>query len=56
MGAAFRILAPGAPYVQFTYGPKPPLPEESLEKLGLTRGSGPQGLGQPAPRPRLPLP
>jgi phosphatidylethanolamine/phosphatidyl-N-methylethanolamine N-methyltransferase len=35
VGAAFRLLAPGAPYIQFTYGPKPPLPAESLEKLGL---------------------
>lgn len=35
VGAAFRILAPGAPYIQFTYGPKPPLPPDSLEKLGL---------------------
>jgi phosphatidylethanolamine/phosphatidyl-N-methylethanolamine N-methyltransferase len=35
VGAAFRILAPGAPYIQFTYGPKPPLPQESVEKLGL---------------------
>ena len=35
VGAAFRILAPGAPYIQFTYGPKPPMPPDSLEKLGL---------------------
>lgn len=35
VAAAFRVLAPGAPYVQFTYGPKPPLPAESVEKLGL---------------------
>jgi phosphatidylethanolamine/phosphatidyl-N-methylethanolamine N-methyltransferase len=35
VGAAFRILAPGAPYIQFTYGPKPPLPPENMEKLGL---------------------
>jgi phosphatidylethanolamine/phosphatidyl-N-methylethanolamine N-methyltransferase len=35
VGAAFRILAPGAPYIQFTYGPKPPLPPENIEKLGL---------------------
>ncbi|MBA3909084.1 MAG: methyltransferase type 12 [Rhodobacter sp.] len=35
VGAAFRVLAPGAPYIQFTYGPKPPVPPESLEKLGL---------------------
>lgn len=35
VGAAFRVLDPGAPFIQFTYGPKPPLPPESLEKLGL---------------------
>ncbi len=35
VGAAFRILLPGAPYIQFTYGPKPPLPPESMERLGL---------------------
>jgi len=35
VGAAFGILAPGAPYIQFTYGSKPPLPPESLEKLRL---------------------
>jgi phosphatidylethanolamine/phosphatidyl-N-methylethanolamine N-methyltransferase len=40
LGAAFRILAPGAPYIQFTYGPKPPVPPESLEKLGLRVESG----------------
>lgn len=40
VGAAFRILAPGAPYVQFTYGPRPPLPPESMEKLGLRVEAG----------------
>jgi phosphatidylethanolamine/phosphatidyl-N-methylethanolamine N-methyltransferase len=40
LGAAFRVLAPGAPYIQFTYGPKPPVPPESLEKLGLRVESG----------------
>lgn len=35
VGAAFAILAPGAPMIQFTYGPKPPLPPESLRRLGL---------------------
>jgi phosphatidylethanolamine/phosphatidyl-N-methylethanolamine N-methyltransferase len=35
VGAAFRILAPGAPYVQFTYGPSPPLPPDSMDRLGL---------------------
>lgn len=35
VGAAFAVLAPGAPMVQFTYGPKPPLSPESQERLGL---------------------
>ena len=35
VGAAFRLLAPGAPLIQFTYGPKPPLPPESLANLAL---------------------
>ncbi|MDM7931915.1 methyltransferase type 12 [Tabrizicola sp.] len=35
VSAAFRILAPGAPLIQFTYGPSPPLPPESIENLGL---------------------
>jgi phosphatidylethanolamine/phosphatidyl-N-methylethanolamine N-methyltransferase len=35
LAAAFRLLAPGAPYVQFTYGPKPPVPASVLAKLGL---------------------
>jgi phosphatidylethanolamine/phosphatidyl-N-methylethanolamine N-methyltransferase len=38
--AAFRILAPGAPLIQFTYGPKPPLTVESMEKLGLRVEAG----------------
>ncbi|MBL9047346.1 MAG: methyltransferase type 12 [Tabrizicola sp.] len=35
VGAAFAILAPGAPMSQFTYGPNPPLPPEAMERLGL---------------------
>lgn len=35
VAAAFRILAPDAPLIQFTYGPKPPVPPDTLEKLGL---------------------
>ncbi|WP_226780743.1 class I SAM-dependent methyltransferase [Oceaniglobus trochenteri] len=35
VSAAFRILAPGAPFVQFTYGPRVPLPAETIAKLGL---------------------
>lgn len=33
--AAFRILAPGAPYVQFTYGSQPSVPARILDQLGL---------------------
>lgn len=40
VAAAFRILAPGAPFIQFTYGPKPPLPPESLARLGLRVEAG----------------
>jgi phosphatidylethanolamine/phosphatidyl-N-methylethanolamine N-methyltransferase len=40
VGAAFRILAPGAPYIQFTYGPKPPLPPDSMDRLGLRVEAG----------------
>lgn len=36
VGAAFAILAPGGQYVQFTYGPKPPLPPDETEAMGLT--------------------
>ena len=42
VAAAFRILAPGAPYIQFTYGPKPPLPAESVARLGLRVEPGPK--------------
>ena len=40
VAAAFRILAPDAPYIQFTYGPKPPLPPETIEELGLRVEAG----------------
>ncbi len=41
VGAAFRILKPGAPYIQFTYGPKVPVPESVVQDLGLTVERGP---------------
>jgi phosphatidylethanolamine/phosphatidyl-N-methylethanolamine N-methyltransferase len=44
VGAAFRILKPGAPYIQFTYGPKPPVPESVQEALGLRAERGPHVL------------
>jgi phosphatidylethanolamine/phosphatidyl-N-methylethanolamine N-methyltransferase len=40
VGAAFRLLAPGAPYIQFTYGPRPPLPPENVDALGLRVEAG----------------
>ncbi|WP_126623166.1 class I SAM-dependent methyltransferase [Oceaniglobus ichthyenteri] len=33
--AAFKLLAPGAPLVQFTYGPRPPLPADLIAELDL---------------------
>lgn len=36
MGAAFDVLRPGAPYIQFTYGTKPSVPPEIIADLGLT--------------------
>ncbi|MBS0565416.1 MAG: methyltransferase type 12 [Proteobacteria bacterium] len=33
--AAFAILAPGAPLIQFTYGPKPSVPAATIAELGL---------------------
>lgn len=42
VGAAFRILAPGGVYVQFTYGTKPPLDAGQLDRLGLKVTFGPK--------------
>ncbi len=42
VAAAFGVLAPGGTMVQFTYGATPPLPPESLEKLGLQVRVGPR--------------
>ncbi|MCY1125509.1 methyltransferase type 12 [Frigidibacter sp. RF13] len=36
VASAFRILAPGAPYIQFTYGPKPSVPAAVIEEFGLS--------------------
>lgn len=35
VSAAFDLLSPGAPLVQFTYGPNPPLPPEMIARMGL---------------------
>ena len=36
VGAAFAILAPEGRYIQFTYGPNPPLPASEMTELGLS--------------------
>jgi phosphatidylethanolamine/phosphatidyl-N-methylethanolamine N-methyltransferase len=38
--AAFKVLGPRGRYVQFTYGPRPPLPPETILSLGLTVNKG----------------
>jgi phosphatidylethanolamine/phosphatidyl-N-methylethanolamine N-methyltransferase len=38
--AAFRILSPRGRYVQFTYGPRAPLPPDTIAALGLTVNKG----------------
>lgn len=40
VGAAFAILAPRGRYVQFTYGPRPPLPPETITAMGLSVNKG----------------
>jgi phosphatidylethanolamine/phosphatidyl-N-methylethanolamine N-methyltransferase len=35
LGGTFRRLRPGGSYVQFTYGPKPPVARPVREELGL---------------------
>ena len=42
VGAAFAMLAPGGLMVQFTYGPKPPLDEATMQALGLSVIRGPK--------------
>ena len=34
--AAFDVLAPSGTYVQFTYGPRPPISDAQIAALGLT--------------------
>ncbi len=41
IGAAFAILKPGAPLIQYTYGPKPPIPDSIVQDLNLTAERGP---------------
>lgn len=42
IGAAFAILRPGAPYVQFTYGPQPPVSPGVSAALNLRFEQGPR--------------
>lgn len=47
--AAFKILSPGAPLIQFTYGPKPPIPGDTISELGLSVETGPKIWGNLPP-------
>jgi len=38
--SAFALLAPDAPFVQFTYGPRPPLPDDLIAAMGLSVEKG----------------
>ncbi|MDA7430128.1 methyltransferase domain-containing protein [Primorskyibacter aestuariivivens] len=40
LNASFSVLRPGGVFVQFTYGPTPPVPEELREKLRLSHIRG----------------
>ena len=40
VAAGFEILAPRGRFVQFTYGPRPPLPPDQIASLGLTVDKG----------------
>lgn len=42
VSAAFAILRPGAPFIQFTYGAHPPLGEGAQRDLGLSVEAGPR--------------
>jgi phosphatidylethanolamine/phosphatidyl-N-methylethanolamine N-methyltransferase len=36
IAAAFAVLGPGGTYIQFTYGPRPPISDQQIAALGLT--------------------
>jgi hypothetical protein len=55
LAGTFRRVRPGGSYVQFTYGPKPPVARPVREELGLTWRVSQQDLVEPAARPRLPF-
>lgn len=39
---AFDVLKPGGEFIQFTYGPKPPVSPEIMARLGLVAIKGPK--------------
>ncbi len=41
VSAAFRALRHDGRFIQFTYGPKPPLREDTRHALGLSATAGP---------------
>lgn len=49
LGGAFAVLRPGGVFVQFTYGPRPPLAETVRRDLGLTAERGEKVWGNLPP-------
>lgn len=46
---AFALLRPGAPFIQFTYGPRPPVAEQVRVNLGLIAHRGEKVWGNLPP-------
>lgn len=46
---AFAVLRPGGFFVQFTYGARPPLSDDTLDEMGLTTHRGPKVWGNLPP-------
>ena len=55
LSGTFRRVRTGGTYVQFTYGPKPPVARSVRDDLGLTWQVSRKDLVEPAPRPCLPV-
>ena len=49
VGGAFAVLRDGGPYVQFTYGPRPPVAEPVQHALGIHPTRGPKVWGNLPP-------
>jgi len=49
VGGAFAVLREGGPYVQFTYGPRPPVAESVQHALGIHPTRGPKVWGNLPP-------